>query len=263
MDKSDVIAMKDAGKEKVREVAEATWVGWATRLGFIVRGILYLTVGYLAIQVAAGGRGRLTDQQGAIQAIAASPFGDILLLIVALGLLGYSLWGVIRAIMNPYRLETNLKGVVQRAGYLLSAGAYFILLIPTVRYLFNLGGGGGNSEQKMSQSVLAQPWGPWALGIIGIGLIGFGAGQAINAMRKNFGEQFDRFKLDTNQQSWVRALGRLGTVARGAVFTVLGILLITAAATLDASQVGGMDGALRALARQPYGGWLLALVALD
>jgi hypothetical protein len=57
-------------------------------------------------------------------------------------------------------------------------------------------------------------------------------------------------------------LGRAGRIARGAAFALIGGLVIAAAVTYDAQKAQGLDGALKKLAAEPYGAWLLGLVAL-
>jgi hypothetical protein len=59
----------------------------------------------------------------------------------------------------------------------------------------------------------------------------------------------------------VARLGTVGTIARGVVFGVAGGLVLTAAITFDAKKSTGLDGALRTLAHQPYGPYLLGAVA--
>lgn len=57
-------------------------------------------------------------------------------------------------------------------------------------------------------------------------------------------------------------LGRVGLTARGIVFAVVGYFLIRTAIDFDPAKATRIDGALRAVARAPYGSWLLGLVAL-
>jgi hypothetical protein len=57
-------------------------------------------------------------------------------------------------------------------------------------------------------------------------------------------------------------VGRFGTSARGVVFAVIGILTGLAAYQANPSQPIGMDAALAALLHQPYGVWLLGIVAV-
>jgi hypothetical protein len=50
--------------------------------------------------------------------------------------------------------------------------------------------------------------------------------------------------------------------ARGLVFTLIGFFLFLAAYQNDPGRAQGIDGVLTSLLQQPYGPWLLALVAL-
>jgi hypothetical protein len=56
-------------------------------------------------------------------------------------------------------------------------------------------------------------------------------------------------------------MSRFGIGARGVVFGVIGIGLILAAWHTDPGEAMGVGGALRWLAGQPYGPWILAVVA--
>jgi phosphate/sulfate permease len=57
------------------------------------------------------------------------------------------------------------------------------------------------------------------------------------------------------------ATGVAGHVARGAVFGLVGVFLAKAAIEYDPNEAVGIDGALAKLVQQPYGPWLLGLVA--
>lgn len=67
------------------------WVAPLARLGYASKGILYLVVGVLAGKAALGA-GRVTDTKGALRNLHAQPFGQVLLLVLALGLAGYAIW---------------------------------------------------------------------------------------------------------------------------------------------------------------------------
>jgi hypothetical protein len=60
----------------------------------------------------------------------------------------------------------------------------------------------------------------------------------------------------------VKLLGVVGTIARGLVFALAGVLVIDAALTHQASESGGLDKALLTLRNQPYGEFLMMLAAL-
>ncbi len=60
----------------------------------------------------------------------------------------------------------------------------------------------------------------------------------------------------------VKVLGITGTIARGLVFALVGVLVADAAITHKASQSGGIDKALLTLRGQPLGEFLMLLAAL-
>ena len=70
---------------------------WLSRAGFVARGLVYGIIGVLALKLALGHGGKLTNQQGALQTVAHQPFGKVLLMLVAVGLGGYALWRLVRA----------------------------------------------------------------------------------------------------------------------------------------------------------------------
>ena len=51
-------------------------------------------------------------------------------------------------------------------------------------------------------------------------------------------------------------------MARAVVFAVISWFFFKAAIEYDPQQADGLDGALRKIAAQPYGTWLLAIVAV-
>src|SRR5690242_4454115 len=71
-----------------------------SRAGFIARGLVYLIIGLLAFDLATGHGGKITNQQGALKTVEQQPFGHFLLALVAVGLGGYALWRIFRAILG-------------------------------------------------------------------------------------------------------------------------------------------------------------------
>ena len=73
------------------------------RAGFVARGLVWGIIGVLALKLALGHGGKITNQQGALHTVAHQPFGKILLTLVAIGLGGYSLWRLVRAAIGHGR----------------------------------------------------------------------------------------------------------------------------------------------------------------
>jgi hypothetical protein len=116
--------------------------------------------------------------------------------------------------------------------------------------------------QQTTASILSKSWGPWVVGIAAVILIGVGLSQILQGLRRDFERQFQPYALSSSQRKWIDRLGRSGTASRGVVFTLVGMFLFMAAYHHDPSQAKGIDGVLSALLRQPYGAWLLGVVAL-
>ena len=244
--------------------AQSPWLEKLARFGYAVRGVLYATVGLLALEVALGRGGATTDKGGAIETIGSQPFGKFLLVLVILGLIGYSLWGVVRALLDPLGRGTDPKGLAQRVGYMISALSYAALIIPTWRFIIGSGqqSGGGAAPQNLSATLLAQPLGQWLLGLIGVIALGGGLGQIFLAVSGGFQKDFKAWEMSADEMRWASWVARFGLVARGIIFGLGGLFLIQAARTADPKQAKGLDGALQTLAHQPLGPWLLGLVAL-
>jgi hypothetical protein len=254
---------KDKVEQGADEVAHSTWVEWLARIGYVARGVLYIVVGILAVQVALGVGGETTDKKGAIAVIGSQPFGKVLLILVAIGLAGYALWGLVRALLDPLKRGTDPKGIAQRIGYVVSALAYASLLFPTIAFIRG-GGSGGSSQasQDMTASLLSAPLGQWLVGIVGvIGMIG-GLGQMYLAVSADFKKDLKTDEMSSTEVDIATKVGRFGSAARGVIFVLLGFFMVQAALQYNPQEAQGLDGALQTLAHQPYGPFLLGIVAL-
>jgi hypothetical protein len=234
------------------------------RLGYGVRGLIYIMMGLLALNVVLGRGGAPADQQGAIAAIGRQPAGMVLLWVILLGLVSYSLWGVIRAVFDPLQKGHDLKGLLARGGFLFSAVSYALLILPTYSYISGAGSTSqsGASTQKFLASIMSTPWGPIAIGIIGLAVIAGGLQQIYEGFKSTFDKQFQAYAMTAQEVKWATQFGRFGTATRGVIFALVGGSLCLAAYEANASQRVGIDSALATLLRQPYGVWLLGIVAI-
>ena len=235
-----------------------------TRVGYGARGLIYVMMGVLALGVVLGKGGAPANQQGAIEAIGKQPAGMILLWAVLLGLISYSLWGVIRAVLDPLQKGHDLKGLVERAGFLFSAVSYAILILPTYDYISGAGSTGqsGAQTQKSMASVMSTPLGHWVIVLLGVAVIAVGMYQVYTGFKSSFDKQFSTYAMTAREVKWATQLGRFGTAARGVVFALVGLLLFQAGLQSNSSQPIGIDTALATLLHQPYGVWLLGIVAV-
>ncbi len=94
-----------------------------------------------------------------------------------------------------------------------------------------------------------------------IGIFG-GLGQFLDAYKAGFRKDLKRNQMTRAQRVTVDSLGRFGMVARGVIFGIVGIFVLVAGLHRDAGDAHSFGPAFAAVAREPLGHVLLALVAL-
>lgn len=232
------------------------------RWGYASRGVVYLIIGSLAALAALGRGGQTTDSQGALEWILSAPLGKILLGLMALGLLGYSMWRCIQAVKDTDHHGHDASGLAVRAGLLVSAVTHTLLAFFAANLIFNVLGSSGDSEggsEGVAAWLMQQPFGRWMVGAIGLILIGVGLAHAM----KGFKTQFDRhFSMPARVQYWAYPVCRFGLVTRGVVFAMTGCFFLIAAYQFDPEEAGGLSDVFNTLREQPFGPWLLGFVAV-
>ncbi|HST41509.1 MAG TPA: DUF1206 domain-containing protein [Conexibacter sp.] len=231
------------------------------RFGLVARGVVYAIVGLLALLVALDAGGRATDQRGALAEIADRPFGIALLVAMAIGLAGYALWRLSRALLGHGREQQD--EAADRVAALASGIAYGILCVTAIAIIAAGGGrGGGSGPKSTTGGVLGWSGGTWLVGAAGVVLIGVAGYQAYKGLARKFLDDAKTGEMSEQVRRAYTALGVFGHTARAVVFALIGYGLIRAAVSFDPQKAIGLDGALRQLGRASYGPWLLGLVAV-
>ncbi len=243
-----------------RQAATSPWLESLERLGYVVRGIVYAVMGFLALQLALSRSGAATDPAGSVALLAARPFGRVILVAVVIGLGAYSIWGFVRAIFDPWRRGSDPSGIAQRLGYAWSGFAYASLTLFALNLLAGGGASAPDSTQSAVRSILALPAGRLLAVAIGLVTIGVGIGQFVDTNAAQRGVKHDEMRPAT--RALVLWLGRLGMFSRGVTFTLVGWFVLQAGWHRDASGAHGYSGAFIFLLSQPYGHLFLAVVAL-
>jgi hypothetical protein len=250
-------------KQPVRQEISYPWVERLARLGYAAKGLVYFIVGLLAAQAASSSGGKTTGTSGALETIVTQPFGKFLLSIVTLGLIGYALWRFVQTILDPEHSgeEMNGKRIIKRLGYAFSAIAYFSLAVTSIKIIMGSSSGDSDSVEDWTIYFLHQPFGRWLVLLLGLTVIGVGISYLYEAYRGKFRSYFKLYQMSQTEQIWAMRLGRFGIAARGLVFGIIGIFMMLAAIQLDGTQARGFGGALAALEQQPFGPWILGIVA--
>ena len=251
-------SLADTGRQA--KAASKPWVERLARLGYAAKGVVYLIIGVLAAQAALGRGGATTDSQGALRALADQSFGAILLGLVGIGLAAYALWRFVEALIDP-----EGKGLAKRIAHVSVGLIYGALAINAIDLITSDGDGDGGqvfSEESWTARVLAQPFGRFAVGLVGVGVIAYFLYQIFKAWKGDFPESLKVGDLSGTEARWARRLGTFGLASRGVVFSLIGLFLIQAAIQYDPQRAGGLDQSLQAVAQQRYGMALLGIVAL-
>ena len=250
-------------EHQARKVATNPWVERIARLGYVVRGLLYGAMGVLALGLAAGLDFGSTDPRGALALLGGNPIGRVFLLVVVVALLGYAGWGLIRAVYDPLHRGDSPPEIAARIAFAWSGLTYGALAVFAAGLL--LGGSksdSGDAVQKLVAWGLLQPAGGAIVTIAGAVAILGGIGQFVNAYAAGFRKDLKRNTMTRAERVTVDTLGRFGMVARGVIFCVVGIFVMTAGLHHDAGDAHSFGPAFEAVAREPFGHVLLAVVAL-
>ncbi|WP_407343278.1 DUF1206 domain-containing protein [Pengzhenrongella phosphoraccumulans] len=240
-----------------RQAADSRQMGWAARAGLTARAVVYLLIGSLALAVASGSGAKM-DQKGALAQVLAQPFGPVMVALLAAGFVGYAAW---RLTEVAFGVTGEGRAVGPRLVSLARALAYGLLAYTAVRLIQGAGADQSSQQQGYAAQLMAQPFGRWVVGLVGIAITVVGVVMVAQGVKLTFMRYFPAGSLPPRTRRTVRHLGRVGTIARGLVFTLTGVLVAAAAWTYDAAKAGGLDGALQTLRDQPFGAPLLAVVA--
>jgi Domain of Unknown Function (DUF1206) len=240
------------------------WVVRLARAGYAAKAVVYGIIGVVAAVAAYRGGGHTADSRGALAEILSKPFGSFLLGVVAVGLAGYAVWRLTQAALDTEDKGAKLSGLAVRTGYACIGFVYFGLAYSAVQLI--LGNGAGSSSDEKSRAWTATfmsfPFGRWAVGLAGLGVMGFGLYQCYKGYKTKFRKKLLHGEMHETTDTVLTRAGQVGLAARGVVFGLIGYFLIRAAFMARAGEARGLGGALRALEERPSGPWLLGAVAL-
>ena len=245
-----------------RRAANSKALRWLARAGFAARGVMYIIVGWIAVQVAFGPSGQQADRTGALHEIGATPVGGVLLWLLVVGFIGMTLWRLSEAVYGSPGSGQQKAG--KRVAALARAVVYAVIAYGVLKYALGTGGPQSSNKQSvdLTATLLKYPGGQVLVVAIGIALVGGGIFLAYSAWQEKFRKDLELGQLPGRTRSIVEWLGKFGGVARGAVFITVGIFLVVAAVQAKPQQAKGVDSGLRTLASTPLGPWLLVLVAI-
>ena len=235
------------------------------RTGFVAKGTVYAITGILTFMAAFNMGGQKTGRLRVLEFLDKQIFGNILLILMGIGLVCYAAWRFIQSIKDPEHIGDDGKGMAKRVAFFISGLIYLGLAVLAVLRVINGGSGSGtgsSSGSAQQSSFLATETGLLIIGIAGAGIAIAGIFQFVKAYKNDYVKKFDLNSLhDEKKRKSIKHTAEFGLSARGVIFLIIGYFAIKAAFNSNPSQIKTTTEAFSFIQDSSYGAWLLGLVA--
>lgn len=235
----------------------------ARAVGFVAKGVVYAVIGVYALLLAMGKGGGILDVKDTPKAVQRQPYGDVLLIALAVGLACHALYRFVEAIVGR-PAKTATKRLAKRAA---SVGGGAVSAFLAVTAFQHLAGRSPHGHGSWIQRVLRWDGGAWLVIAVGLAFVVAGGFQLYRAVSDRYRKHIHAEELPAGARTWVLRICRFGVAARGGVLLVVGYLLVRAGLLLrdghavDTQRASGTGAALRTIMTQPWGTWLLGVAA--
>lgn len=233
------------------------------RTGFVAKGVVYGIIGILTFKAAFDMGGQKAGQMQVLEWLEKQTFGNILLVLMALGLLCYAAWRFVQAVKDPEHIGDDKKGKAKRTGFFFSGLLYLGLAVLAALKAFGSSkGSSGSSGSAQQSSFLASETGLWVLGIVGAGIIIAGIFQFVKAYKNDYYKKLGLATLgDKKKRESVKKTAEFGLSARGVILLIIGFFAVKAAVNSNPSEIKTTQEAFSFIQESAYGPWLMGLVA--
>jgi hypothetical protein len=243
--------------DAVEEASDTKALDVVARSGFAVMALLHIIVGAIAVALAFGQPGE-AEATGAIEQLAANPWGPVILWAAVVACTGLGLWQLSEATVRARHLPRK-----ERLGKLVSSGflavAYGSIGLTFAGFAVGQRGDSGDTTRDFTTALLNTPFGLPVLVALGLTIMGVGVYFVVKGLRRGFKEELFHFD-GTRRGRLIDSLGVTGHMAKGIALNLAGLLFVIAAAKHSPQESTGLDGSLKALRDHPFGPYLLVAI---
>ena len=236
-----------------------------TLVGCFSTGIIYAAIGIIAIlsflKLKKGG----ADESSFFVLLDGFLAGRILNWLIILGAICFIIWRFYEAIKDPYRIGTEIKGILLRTGAAFSSVADAFIALSVFQALFSQQKAPETGEpvqqRNMASALLENDWGAGLMIAIAIIVLITAAVLVFYGLSKRFTEAIDVTHFNKGQKSALHGIAYAGYLSRGIILGIIGYSFLKAALTNNGSSVVNTDKAFDFIGDN-MGGVCFILVAI-
>lgn len=226
------------------------------RIGMAAKGVVYLLIGILTALAAFGEGGSKSGKDGILRFLAEQSYGKILLILLGIGLLGYTFYRFYQASANLKNYDDDFKGYFKRGAYFVSGLLYGFLAFSALKMAI----GGSSSDSSTVSKILNSDNGDIYAFVIAIALLGKAIYEFYVAYSGKYKEEIEHTDIDSDAKSLLTKSGKMGFTARGIVLALMAYLFFKAGTGNTSGDINRTDAF--SLIQQEFGSVVLGLVAL-
>lgn len=228
-------------------------------LGLLARGLLYLLLAWLALELVLGRPNGDVDTRGALHELAQGGAGTVALVLLVIGFAGFALWHLFVAV----RGDSGARSSADRLADVARAILYGALCAVSVSFLVAPAASGDSDRAGQTWTARLLEWsgGQILVAAVGAAVVGAGSWLIWRAFRGAPQDERAVLAAAPRETRTLHRLAAVGNAARGGVIALVGSFLVVAAVEYDPDEAVGVDGALRRLLDERYGEVLVLVVA--
>ncbi len=236
------------------------------RVGIVAKGAVYAISAVLIFLSAINMGGETPSKRGVLDFLKNQPFGETLLIVMAVGLIFYSAWRFIQAFSDPEEIGEDAKGILKRTGLCISGLIYLGLAGLAVMQVLdagNSGSNGGGASSAENADFLATLPGLVLMGLVGAVLAVVGIIRFVRAFKGDFQKKFDTHSMqDDKRRRSIKVTAKIGMSARGLILLIVSFFALKGAFTANPDEIKTTSDVFSFIHESAYGSWLLGIVAI-
>src|SRR3712207_2350194 len=229
---SGVLQRVHSAVERARAFTDHPALTHLARVGLVAYGAMHLLIAFLAVRMALGLRGADADQTGALLTVAHGPGGRPLLWAIGLGMLSLAVWQAAEVLLwwrGLFSPERRVRVAVVCVKCLAKGTVYGFLGLTALLFAAGLEYEADERLRDLTDDALDIPGGVVMVAAVATGVVAVGLYTLVRGITGGFMKDIDLPAAPDRWEPLIEGIGRVGYVAKGIAFGLVGVLLWRAA----------------------------------